>query len=246
MRIINLAFLLVISITLGSCKKDVGDCFKSTGEITSEWREAGEVKHIFLYNNINLTLIPSDSTGIEISAGKNLLSKIKSELKGDTLELSNTNSCNWVRDFSKEISAKVFVKNFTGLDYRSTGDVNCSDTLFSDSLVVNVYEGSGIIDLLSVTPFLKSAIHYGTADIIISGHTNLSQVYSAGWGLIDNRNMISTFVYVNSLSTNDTYVNVNRTLSASINGIGNIYYKGNPQNISLENTGSGKLLKIED
>jgi len=246
MRIINLVFLVVISITLGSCKKDVGDCFKSTGVITSEWRESGNIRHIILHNNINLTLIPSDSTGIEISAGKNLLSKIHTEIYGDTLELSNTNSCNWVRDFSKEINAKVYVNNLCRLDYRSTGDVNCNDTIYSDSLIVNVYEGSGSINIMSVTPLLKSAIHYGTADIKISGHTHLSQVYSAGWGLIDNRNMNSNFVYVKSLSTNDIYVNVNRTLSASINGIGNIYYQGNPQNISLDNTGSGKLLKIED
>ena len=246
MRIINLVFLVVISITLGSCKKDVGDCFKSTGKITSEWREAGKIKNIILHNNINLTLVPSDSTGIEISAGKNLLSKITSELKGDTLELSNTNSCNWVRDFSKEINAKVYVNNFCRLDYRSTGDVNCNDTIYSDSLIVNVYEGSGSINILSVTPLLKSAIHYGTADIKISGYTHLSQVYSAGWGLIDNRNMISTFVYVKSLSTNDIYVNATETLSASIIGIGNIYDKGNPINISVDNQGSGKLLKIED
>ncbi len=246
MRIINLVFLVVISITLGSCKKDVGDCFKSTGKITSEWREAGKIKNIILHNNINLTLVPSDSTGIEISAGKNLLSKITSELKGDTLELSNTNSCNWVRDFSKEINAKVYVNNFCRLDYRSTGDVNCNDTIYSDSLIVNVYEGSGSINILSVTPLLKSAIHYGTADIKISGYTHLSQVYSAGWGLIDNRNMISTFVYVKSLSTNDIYVNATETLSTLIIGIGNIYYKGNPINISVDNQGSGKLLKIED
>lgn len=245
MRNFNFILLLLISSILGSCKKDVGDCFKSTGETTTEWRKAGEISHIILHNNINLTLIPSDTTGIEISAGNNLLSKIISEINGDTLVLSNTNSCNWVRDFSKEINAKVYVNKFTRLDYRSTGDVNCSDTLFCDSLIVNVYEGSGMIDILTVTPFLKSAIHYGTADIEISGHTQLSQVYSAGWGLIDNKNMISRFVYVTSLSTNDIYVNATETLSASIRRIGNIYYLGEPK-LVLDNPGSGKLIKIED
>lgn len=245
-RILNILILFIISLGLQSCKKDVGDCFKSTGEITTEFRESGTISNIILHDNINLQLIPSDSTGIELTAGKNLLDKINTDLYGDTLELSNTNSCNWVRNFSKEITAKVYVKNFTSLSYRSIGNVNCSDTLYSDSLKINVYEGAGTIDLLSVTPFVKTAIHYGTADILLSGRTQLIQVYSASWGPIDLRDMSTEFAYINNKSSNNIFVNVFGTLSVSISGIGNVYYKGNPTNISLDSSGSGKLLLLED
>ncbi|PLX13357.1 MAG: hypothetical protein C0598_03775 [Marinilabiliales bacterium] len=245
MRILNFLFILFISLGIQSCKKDLGDCFKSTGEITTEFRELNSVSNIILRDNINLMLIPSDSNGIEITAGKNLLNKINSYQTGDTLELSNTNSCNWVRDFSKEITAKVFVKDLMSVSYRSIGDINCSDTLYSDSLKIDVYEGAGSIDLLSVTPFLKTAIHYGTADIKISGRAQVTQVYSASWGLTDLRDMNTEFCYINNSSSNDVYVYVNRTLSVSISGIGNVFYKGDPINISQDIAGSGRLLKLE-
>ena len=79
----------------------------------------------------------------------------------------------------------------------------------------------------------------------MSGRCNLSFIYSASFGLIDNRNLKSEMVYATTKSSNNLYLNANRNLTASIENIGNIYYSGSPI-ISLQQSGSGQLIKLED
>ena len=246
MRLINLILLVFIIVFSGSCrKKDLGDCFKSAGDITEESRNSSDVYRIVLNDNVDLKIIPSNSNSILVRSGKNLLKKIKTEIDGDTLNISNENDCNWVRDFSIPVEVELKTTGFICLDYRSIGNVVCADTLRPDSLIVNVYEGAGEINLTTNTAFVKSAIHYGTADIFMSGIAGMSQVYSAGWGKIDNRNLRCRQTYVTNQSSNHIFVNATNTLGASIRGIGNIYYIGNPD-ISLDNPGGGSLIKLED
>ena len=246
MRLLNLILILFIVSSFSSCKKkDLGDCFKSTGEITEQVREIGHFTKIVVRDNINLILSPVESDVLNVSAGKNLLDKIVTEKTGDTLVISNNNSCNWVRDFSVPITVYLSVDQLYEIEYRSIGDINCTDTIFCDTLRVNVYEGAGTLNILTNTYQLHTSLHYGTADIKLSGRCMLSYVYSAGWGLIDNRALISNQVYVGNKSSNDIYLRAENTLAATIEGIGNIYYIGNPENISFSQIGSGQLIKLD-
>lgn len=246
MRFLNLILLLLVVSSYSSCKKkDLGDCFKSTGEIIEQQREVGEFSKIILLDNVNLVLSPSESDMLIVSAGENLMDKIITEVNDNALTVSNTNSCNWVRDFDVPITVYLSVGRLNEIEYRSIGDINCTDTIFSDTLEINVYEGAGTLNILTNTYQLRTSLHYGTADIKLSGRCRLSYVYSAGWGLIDNRALISKQVYVGNNSSNDIYLSAVHTLAATVQGIGNIYYTGNPENISFNQIGSGQLIKLE-
>jgi len=245
MRFLNILLLLLIVSSFFSCKKkDLGDCFVSTGEITEEVRESESFSKIIVNDNIDIIIEPGTSELLTVIAGKNLLDKIITEIDGDTLTISNNNSCNWVRDFSVPITVRIPISNLSEIEYRSIGDINCTDTIFGDSLIINVFEGAGTLNLLTNSYLVRTNLHYGTADIKVSGRCNLSYVYSASFGLIDNRNLISKQVYVGSKSSNDVYVNALSTIAATTEGIGNIYYFGSPENISFNQIGSGQLIKL--
>lgn len=246
MRFLNIILLFFIVSTFSSCKKkDLGDCFKSTGEIIEQEREVGQFSKIIVNDNVNLILETSESGILTVSAGENLLDKIITEKNGDTLVISNNNSCNWVRNFNIPITIYLPISHLSDIEYRSIGDINCIDTIFCDTLYINVFEGAGSINILTNTYELHTSLHYGTADIKLSGRCTLSYVYSAGWGKIDNRALISKQVYVGNLSSNDIYLSAETTLAATIEGIGNIYYTGNPANISFNQIGSGQLIKLD-
>jgi len=245
MRFLNILLLLLIVSSFFSCKKkDLGDCFVSTGEITEEVRETERYSKIIVRDNIEIVLSPSSSNLLTVSAGKNLINKIVTEINGDTLIISNNNSCNWVRDFDVPITVYLPVSQLEEIEYRSIGDINCTDTIFSDTLEINVFEGAGTLNVLTNSYLVRTNLHYGTAEIKVSGRCNLSYVYSASFGLIDNRYLISKQVYVGSKSSNDVYVNALSTIAATTEGIGNIYYFGNPENISFNQIGSGQLIKL--
>jgi len=245
MRFFNILLLLLIVSSFSSCKKkDLGDCFVSTGEITEEVRETESFNKIIVHDNIDIIIEPGTSELLTVTAGKNLLNKIITEIDSNTLTISNNNSCNWVRDFSVPITVHISISNLNEIEYRSIGDINCTDTIFSDSLIINIYEGAGTLNLLTNSYLVRTNLHYGTADIKVSGRCNLSFVYSASFGLIDNRYLISKQVYVRNKSSNDIYVNALSTIGAATEGIGNIYYFGNPENISFNQIGSGQLIKL--
>lgn len=237
--------LLVVSF-FGCNKPNAPDCIKSTGNIERDERELGYFHSIQLNDNINLQLIQSDKHKAVVEAGKNLMPKITTELTADSvLVISNNNTCNWVRSYDKPINVYIEFEDIYYLEYRSIGDVTNLDTLRLDSLTIEVWEGAGLIELNLVTDRCQSKLQYGTADIKLKGRTGLSFVYSAGMGLIDNRDFEAEFLYTNNRSSNDVYIRSSKVIGATIENIGNIYYYGSPYEVALSRTGSGNLIKID-
>lgn len=243
MRLFTLFTILLMTLGFSSCEKDPGDCFKSTGEVVTEERQFEDFTTIILNDNINLLLIPSPSNTLSVSAGKNLMSKIITKVNGDTLTISNNNSCNWIRSYNVPIDISLPIKQLNEIIYQSIGDISCSDTIFSDSLSVNVIEGAGNINILTNSYLTRANIHYGTANLNLSGRCVLSFVYSVSFGLIDNRNLEALQIYAITKSSNDVYLNAKNHMAVEIGNIGNVYYKGNPT-ITLSGSGSGQLLKL--
>lgn len=238
--ILMLSFVIVSGI---SCSKSpVLDCFTSTGKITSVERDVADFNSVLLKDNVNLYLRQSDKNKLVLEAGSNLLKKITTEVNADgTLEIKNDNQCNWVRSYDKPLNVYLDFVSLDSLEYRSIGAVECLDTLRFSNFLVHVYEGSGIINLLVKIDQFQANLHYGTADLIVNGEISASYYYQAGAGRIDAINASSKDVFVRNWGSNDMYIWANSLVSAEIKGLGNIYYKGNPQT-QVEGEGKGQLL----
>lgn len=238
--------MLTVIALFYSCEKGgVTDCFHSTGNITMEERTAGDFNSILLKDNVNLILSKSQNSSITVEAGSNLVDGIITQISDDgVLEVRNENKCNWIRDYNSPINVYVNCTDIDSIDYRSIGNISNTDTIFTDSLWVRVYEGAGEIKLNVNVKRLYCQLHYGTADIVMSGYSGLSYVYSASFGFINLLDLESTFVFMNNKSSNDIYVRATNQLGATIENVGNIYYAGNPFSVTLEKNGSGELIKL--
>lgn len=240
-------FLILALINSFSCNDaDPLDCFKSTGKIVREERSIGSFNSILLQDNVNLYLRQADQNKLEVEGGSNLLPQIITTVNdAGVLEISNENTCNWVRSYDKPLNVYLDFITFDTLEYRSIGDVSNVDTIRLDTLVIDVREGAGSISINLHAYKVNTNLHYGTADIITSGICTLSFNYLVGWGRIDNSSLVASQVYLENKSSNNMYVNAVLTLEATISNIGDVYYKGNPSNIKVSGTGSGKLIKLE-
>jgi len=136
------------------------------------------------------------------------------------------------------------VKRLDTLVYRSIGNINTIDTLFLDTLVINLYEGAGRVDLIVRANLVTAALHYGTQELVVSGRCGVAYVYSASFGLVDTRDLNASLVYVNNKSANDVYVRASEVLGATIEGLGNIYYYGDPPVVGFNKQGSGELIHL--
>lgn len=236
----------MLLLTVFSCEKaSVVDCFKSTGQIIQENRDLTEFHTVILHDNIDLVLEQSETNHLTIEAGENLMKKIITEVNDSVLTISNYNSCNWVRSYDKPITAHLSYTRLDTIEYRSIGNITSTDTIYTEYIVIDVKEGAGEIAFTVHATTIYCNLHYGTADIKMKGICDVCYVYSNSFGLIDNRELISGFVYLENRSSNDVYVDVRKTLGATIDNIGNVYYTGNPYNITLSGEGTGELIKLE-
>jgi len=241
----QLLFILVILLVMNSCRKSNPlDCFNSTGPDITQDRTSGTFNKIVLYNNVNLVITQDSVNSIKMVAGENIIDRVTTSVNKGTLVIENTNTCNWTRNFNREIIAYVKVKNLSGIDYRGSGDISSTNTITSDSLVLNIWEGAGKVDLNIKTQRNYIYFHIGTADVYYSGHTHLSYITAASFGPIDARNLSSVYTFMANKGSNNCFVNASLHLGATISSIGNVYYLGDPD-ISLSDTGDGELIKME-
>jgi hypothetical protein len=199
-----------------------------------------------LKDNIDLELHSSNTNSISVEAGENLLNEINTSVVDSVLIIENNNRCNWVRSYDSPLKAYLNFSRLDTIQYRSIGNINSTDTVFAVELVINVWEGAGEISFLINSKLLFCNIHYGTADIKMKGITQVSFIYSASFGLIDNRGLTASQVYLNSKSSNDVYLRAKNRLEVTIENIGNVYYIGDPNQIKLNQIGTGELIKLSD
>jgi hypothetical protein len=209
-------------------------------------REVDDFNKILLRHNVNLHLRQAVKNKITIKAGSNLISKIGTSVsENGQLEIRNDNSCNWVRSFETPIDVYLDFVKLDSIEYRSIGDLTNEGTLFLDTLKIDVLEGAGRIEMNVNARVIFCSLPGGTADIVLKGNCEISYLYAAGFGLIDNRGLLSKFVYVNNKSSNNLYLQATVELGATIENIGDIYYSGNPPAVELNQIGTGKLIKLD-
>lgn len=245
MKRLIILFFPVMALLLTQCSKDDGICIGSTGKTITQDRTGLPYHYVEVYDNINLILTQNSAlTGIKVEAGENLIDGITTEIDSGRLVLRNRNSCNWLRSF--EVPVNVYL-TFTQLDtliFRAAGNITCTNEWTNDSVYFDVIEGGGKIDLKLNVFKSYLFVRYGTVTVNVTGFSQVTFISSQGYGPFHAENLYSLFTYVYTFSPNDVFVYAKHELGAEIKNIGNIYYRGDPSEISTNITGEGKLIKL--
>lgn len=239
-------FLLFTFYFITACTREqLDDCFTSTGPQITADRPVSAFNSIELYDNVNLVLLPGTEPELRVEGGRNILDAVKTEISDSTLIIHNTMTCNWVRNFNKELTVYVTVPGLYQIRYEGSGDISTQSQLTFDSLQVNVWGGAGSFKLdLNVTN-LKLALHYGTVDFNIKGTALITTIFANSYGPFYCSDLMSNIVYIRNSGTNNCYVHARDILEVEITSVGDIYYSGDPYDIKSNITGSGKFVKIE-
>ena len=243
-RISIFAFLIMM-LGFNSCKKsDPTDCFKSTGADVTQERPATTFDKIILNDNVNLVLTQGEDYSISVRGGKNVLKKVRTDIDDRVLKIENRNSCNWMRNFNREITVYANFKTIQEIEYRGSGDIACTNTIVQDSLMLQVWEGAGKVEMDIDMTRNYIYFHIGTADVYYRGNAHLSYVTGSSFGPIYAQNLKSTFTFIANHGSNNCYVQAGTRIEATISSLGSIYYWGDAEE-QLVNTGSGSLVKMD-
>jgi len=228
---------------LFGCGDTGSDCITNTGEIIQVSRQVEPFDSIQLLDNVNL-FITQDSLEqyIIVEAGKNIIDGISTEVENRQLTIRNLNKCNWLRSYDKPLNVYLRTPHVWKINYNSSGNLTTQNTLVMDSLKLEVWGGCGRIELYLDLYQGAFYLQIGTADIHLNGQCGISYMYSGDFGLIDASQMKTAYSFISSQSSNDCYIWVTKELHATIESIGNIYYKGNPGVIETTINGQGRVI----
>lgn len=233
-------------VMVTSCKKVP----LSIGETVIQQRKLGTFSHLAVNDDINVTLVRSDSCFIEITAGENIIDNILTEVRNDTLIISNDNKINWIRTYDYRIAATLYFSDIRTLTFGSCGELHTKNQFnaYEDTpYVVKIDGGSGDIFMkFNNCNSLKVNYDYGTNQLNLYGEGNkFLDIYKKSYGLIHAEDYVADSVAITNNSTGDCYVKANKYLYSLIEHLGNVYYKGEPE--IVEEYGEyarGKLIKF--
>ncbi|MFA5417711.1 MAG: DUF2807 domain-containing protein [Bacteroidales bacterium] len=254
----TILYAIALCLVLFSCKKEPGDCFVSTGKIMSQSRQISDFTELKMMDNVDVELFSSDDNRIEVTAGENIIDNIVTKvidkeimqdtlmIKSKLLVIENLSECNWLRSYNDPIKVKVFYNTkLKAIEYRSIGNLNCGNTIRSDTFFIDIKEGAGSIHLKLDCFQSHLNFYYGTADLTATGVSGLNYVFQASYGPVDARDLLAKFCYIENKSSNNCFVNAETFLGATISSIGDVYYSGNPLGKELNKNGLGNFYELK-
>ena len=260
-RIAIAVLFFLVSMLIVSCNKL--DQLFNNGKPVTERRELGQgFTAISMYNNVNVKLVHDSHPHLELTCPENLIDKVTTEVKGDTLYIKNENDFNWLRSYDYSIDLTVYYDNLRQINFASVGDLICTDsirgieeltidsietgidTIWTHTFYLNINEGCGNIDLTFDGEVVKCIFGNGTSEVTLRGNAFYTELIMRSYGVIHAETLESNFVRVQSNSTNDAYVWAKTKLTVWLYSIGNVYYRGNPW-IVKECTNDGEVIKLE-
>tara|TARA_B100000768_G_C11194982_1_gene339047 strand:- start:35 stop:757 length:723 start_codon:yes stop_codon:yes gene_type:complete len=234
-----------------SCdKEDAWGCIQAAGSQETRILSVDTFDKILVNRDIELVVKQGQDYKVEIQTGQNLLNNIEITVVDKQLQLSDNNSCNFVRDFglTKMIVTTPFLKEIrSSTQYltSSEGVLNLDNlTLISENYNSN-YLNVGDFNIKINAQRLK-VIANGLSVFTISGSTeSLSVEFYAGLCEFKGADLIAQHVNIFQRSSHDIIVNPKQSLIVDIRSVGDVISVYRPHLVDVQEYYSGQLLFLD-
>ena len=188
---------------------------QGSGNIISESRELNNFTSIILLGSIDVNIKTSESNNCVVVADDNLIPYIKTEVVNNKLNISLNESYS----SEEKLVVNINTPNYDEVSLSGSGNINILD-FKNNNLSLNI-SGSG--------------------NITGNGEVETLVVKINGSGNLMSKEIKSKFATITINGSGDAEVFASDSISAKINGSGNIKYFGNPENVDSIINGSGDI-----
>ncbi|WP_179344158.1 head GIN domain-containing protein [Winogradskyella ursingii] len=241
--------IYILLLLIFACNsEDANDCFQTAGEIIKKEVEVSGFERILVNRDIELIIKEAPDYKVTIETGKNLLNDVVVEVIGNRLQLTDNNTCNYVRDFG---ITKIYVEspNITEIRTSSQYEVS-SDGLLNYSELSLVSEDFSESTEFTVGDF-RLNVNSQNLDIIsnnisffyLEGQVDhLFVGFFSGTGRFEGRDLVAQNVEISHRGSNDMVVNPQQSLKGQLRGTGNLISVNQPPIVDVEQIYIGKLI----
>jgi hypothetical protein len=252
MKKLAIVLLVVFAILGEGCGPDSPDCFQASGDIETVRLEVPEFSSITVFENIELVVRYGPVQEVVLETGANLRSDISAEVVEGTLELRDSNSCNYFRGYGRTTFYVTtpdlrVLRSSTGWPIRSDGVLPYTDL----SLVSESFNNPGALTTdgsfdLEVDVERLQVVSNGIAYFKLQGTAGeFSVTIAAGDSRVDGRDLVAEIVQISHRGSNDILVQPLERISGLINGYGDVLSYERPPEVAVEETFRGRLIFID-
>ena len=246
----RLFYTLLLLVTLSCDKEDVWGCIQTSGTPVTQELVVDPFEKILVNRDIELVVKQGTEHKVEIQTGQNLLDSMEVIVVGNELQLTNPNSCNYVRDYGL---TKMIVTTPTLKEIRSSTQYLTSSEgilTFEDLFLISEnynsdYISSGDFNMTLNTQSLR-VVANNLSGFTISGSTETLSVYfAAGLCGFKGADFIAQHVTIFQRSSHDITVNPQQSLKVDIRSVGNVISMNTPPVVEVEEYYTGRLLFLD-
>ncbi|MCS6980559.1 MAG: DUF2807 domain-containing protein [Flavobacteriales bacterium] len=230
-----------------ACGKGSGHCLRKEGSVGDEERLSGVFfQNITVHNPLELYIRPHQPEKVVVTAGENLRDLIRTEVPegSDRLWLKNQNACLWLGKYKATFRCTVSLQNLWDMRLENFGDVWFLDTLRTPYCVTTCNLSAGTVHVLVNNDQFLWTQNSGVMNLEAQGRCDHLFLYLKDRGHVRCENLKARTAYIFTEGSGPVRVHVTDTLTLLLDGLGDVYYSGQPYIRLLSHTGQGKLIHV--
>ena len=215
--ILSITFLLIACNACIVHMNGSGVTIKGSGTIIKESRELMDFYTVEIVGSVDADISSGESFSCNVQGDENLVRLVETTVTNNILEISTEGSYSTKNPLIVYLTMPILEK----AKIIGSGDMTISDVT-KDKVI------------LTIT---------GSGDITASGSVGILEAVVSGSGDLNLQKLQADHVNVTINGSGDAEVWANQSISAQVNGSGDIIYTGNPEKVYTQVNGSGDITK---
>lgn len=240
---------LILSITfcalffIGCDSENAIDCFKKSGMVIEQEIQLDSFSSIEAYDEVDIYLVNSVEQKVIIKAGKNLIPEIHLKVEGGILNITNDNTCNWIRS-SENPGIYIFSNDISSIGIFDFANIISEETLKLEKLSI-FSDGTGNFEMnIDVDSLLVESIYISNFDI--SGNAGFVDLVLTGDSRFIAGNLLTDDIKIDHNGSNRVELYPINSLKGVLRSTGSLYYFHEPEILDVTVNGSGQLIYLSE
>jgi hypothetical protein len=205
----------------------VGPTEPGSGKVITQTRTVSTFDSIEISYPAHVIVSQGSSESVKIEADDNVLPGLKTEVRGDTLQIFyRVENGNHVRP-SKPVKITIVVKELKDVNFDGSGELTI-DRLETEDLNISA-SGAGNLELNEIAVKNLSVTLSGAGNVSASGEADNLDLIISGVGKFDGKDLHSQVANANLSGVGSATLWVDGELDAEISGAGSVNYYGSAE-----------------
>ncbi|XLS30256.1 head GIN domain-containing protein [Flavobacteriaceae bacterium M23B6Z8] len=238
----SISILLIVLVALAFSGLNTKNDTAKNSEIVKIQRQVANYESVEFSGWFDVEIVNGQEGTLILSGDENVLKSIVTKVKKGTLYLGVKKGIRFIPKWKKQtVKIIVPVKDIQKINVSGSGNLTVRDTLKAERFTA-LLSGSGNLQLEIQALSLQTSVS-GKSKLLVKGKTRNFMVMASGSCEIDAYDLHTYNASTNLSGSADIRVAPVHNLKAMLSGSGTVYYRGEPENVEVQSSGSGKVLK---